>query len=236
MADVPDKTTASMKTTEEMEAWFNADPVLSQARRDGVDMWALWANLRRPVEERIRRHQLALNTYKMLRGKQSESDSNNLMLRLSIARIDFVIIGDYAAAFYGDNLSMKGIEICCDFATENLLRLQSAIADLNPVHRMTIHRRRLELTGETAKGFSNLYLDTDAGQLDCISEVKGVGDFERVKQQSSVVHIQRHEFRVLDLDALIASKKTMGRPRDHEAVKHLESIRQLKTKTNGGTA
>lgn len=66
VADFPDNTTASMKTTEEMEAWFNADPVLSQARRDGVDMWALWANLQRPVEERIRRHQIALNRFQML--------------------------------------------------------------------------------------------------------------------------------------------------------------------------
>lgn len=66
MAQTPDKTTAPMKTTEEMEIWFNTDPVLSQARRDGVDLWALWANLHRPAEERIRRHQIALNRFRML--------------------------------------------------------------------------------------------------------------------------------------------------------------------------
>ncbi len=49
-----------------MEVWFNTDPVLCQARRDGVDVWALWANLQRPVEERIRRHQIALHRFMLL--------------------------------------------------------------------------------------------------------------------------------------------------------------------------
>lgn len=147
-----------------------------------------------------------------------------------------MIVGGFAATIYGSELVTQDIDICCDFEPDNLLRLQLAIAELKPVHRMTPNRMALEMTAESAQTYKNLYLDTDAGQLDCISEVKGVGDFERVKQQSSVVHIQGHEFRVLDLDALIASKKAMGRPRDHEAVKHLESIKQLNNKTNGGIA
>jgi hypothetical protein len=39
---------------------------LVQAQRDGVDVWALWANLQRPVEERIRRLEIALETFRML--------------------------------------------------------------------------------------------------------------------------------------------------------------------------
>lgn len=66
MSHTPDNPDVLVKTDEEMEAWFNTDPVLSQARRDGVDLWALWANLHRPVEERIRRHQFALNRFQML--------------------------------------------------------------------------------------------------------------------------------------------------------------------------
>jgi len=45
--------------------WFDADPVLQLARRDGVDLWALWANLQRPVGDRIRRHQMALDTFRL---------------------------------------------------------------------------------------------------------------------------------------------------------------------------
>ena len=66
MSHIPDNPAVLPKTDEALEAWFNTDPVLSQARRDGVDLWALWANLHRPVEERIRRHQFALNRFQLL--------------------------------------------------------------------------------------------------------------------------------------------------------------------------
>lgn len=48
--------------------WFiNESPALSEARESGVDIWALWANLQRPVAERLRRHHIALETLRRLR-------------------------------------------------------------------------------------------------------------------------------------------------------------------------
>jgi len=47
--------------------WFiNESPALAEARENGVDLWALWANLQRPVAERLRRHQIALVTFQKL--------------------------------------------------------------------------------------------------------------------------------------------------------------------------
>lgn len=54
------------KPNDGIEQWLQTDPALMAAQRDGVDVWALWANLQRPVEERIRRHQIALNRFRML--------------------------------------------------------------------------------------------------------------------------------------------------------------------------
>lgn len=159
-------------------------------------------------------------------------DFINLLLRLADTKVDFVIVGGFAATMYGCEIGTLDIDICCDFQPDNLMRLSAAVAGLNPVHRMTPHRRRFEVTLETAKDFNNLYLDTDAGQLDCISEVKGVGGFEQVKQNSRIIAIQQYAVRVLDFDALIASKKAMGRPRDKEMVRHLETLSHLKEKQN----
>lgn len=48
--------------------WFlNESPQLAEARKNGVDLWALWANLQRPVAERFRRHQIAIETMRKLR-------------------------------------------------------------------------------------------------------------------------------------------------------------------------
>ncbi len=46
---------------------------------------------------------------------------------------------------------------------DNLMRLQGALSDLHPVHRMPPERPSLQLTPETAAEFRNLSLETDWG-------------------------------------------------------------------------
>ena len=47
--------------------WFiNESPELAAARENGVDLWALWHNLQRSPAERLRRHQIALDTLRKL--------------------------------------------------------------------------------------------------------------------------------------------------------------------------
>ena len=72
----------------------------------------------------------------------------------------------------------------------------------------------------------NLYLDTDYGQLDCLSEVAGVGDYEAAEAESIEVELDSGPCRILTLDALIRAKEAMGRPRDIEAAVQLRAIRE----------
>lgn len=66
MGDNADQYADEKPDANDLQAWFDSDPILAQAQRDGIDVWALWANIHRPVEELIRRHQIALNRFKML--------------------------------------------------------------------------------------------------------------------------------------------------------------------------
>jgi len=50
----------------DLEWFINESPELAEARENGVDVWALWANLQRSVTERLRRHQMALQTRRNL--------------------------------------------------------------------------------------------------------------------------------------------------------------------------
>jgi len=154
-------------------------------------------------------------------------DFLNLLFRLAQANVDFVVVGGFAAIVHGCTLVTQDIDVCCDFGAENLLRLQSAVADLHPVHRMTPNRLALTLTPETARHYNTLYLDTDAGQLDCISEVKGIGGFEQVLRNSVRLEIEDQKFWVLDVDSLIQAKTAMNRPHDREAVNQLETLKRL---------
>lgn len=67
------KETPAANPIDPNDDWFDkmvdSNPVLSEARHYGIDLWALWDNLHRPVEERIRRHQSALNLYKTIRAQ-----------------------------------------------------------------------------------------------------------------------------------------------------------------------
>jgi hypothetical protein len=149
----------------------------------------------------------------------------NLLARLLEHRVDFVLVGGFAATAYGGTLLTQDVDVCLRFSSDNLMRLQEALADLHPVHRMTPRRLPLRLTPETCRDLKNLYLDTDLGQLDCLGAIQGVGDFESVKEHSIEVHLAAGLCRILGLDALIQSKEAMGRPRDRESALQLKAIR-----------
>jgi predicted nucleotidyltransferase len=158
------------------------------------------------------------------------SDFPNLLRRLVGAGVDFVIVGGYAGVVYGCTLVTQDVDICCDFTPGNLSALQRAVADLHPVHRMTPGRQPLELTAENASQFRNLYLDTDLGYLDCLSEIQGLGGYDEVAKASQTIEIDGLPLRVLTIDALIAAKEAMNRPRDREAIRQLRAIKELESR------
>ena len=145
--------------------------------------------------------------------------------------VEFVIVGGFAGVVHGCTYVTQDIDICCDFSPANMLLLQKAISDLDPVHRITPNRKKLKLSDKTCAQFKNLYLDTKKGQLDCLSFIDGLGDYNRTKQESELIEVEDMKIWVLSLDALIKSKRALNRPRDKEAILQLESIKRLRMKT-----
>jgi hypothetical protein len=161
------------------------------------------------------------------------SDFVNLLERIAKAGVDFVIVGGFAGVVHGCTYVTQDVDICCDFSPANLLALQKALSDLDPVHRMTPGRKKLQLNEQTSGQFKNLYLDTKIGQLDCLSFIDGLGDYDQVKRASRLIEVEDMKMCVLSLEALIKSKRAMNRPRDREALLQLEAIMKLKeTKKN----
>jgi hypothetical protein len=153
-------------------------------------------------------------------------ESERLLSCLIAAKVDFVIVGGFAANAHGVPLLTQDVDVCCDFSLDNLERLQSALKDLHPVHRMTPKRLPLGLSAGGVESFKNLYLDTDEGQLDCLSMIDGIGGFDAVRENSVEVELPAGVCRVLSLDALIRAKEAMDRPRDREAALQLRAIRE----------
>ncbi len=151
---------------------------------------------------------------------------SNLIDRLRDGNVEFVIIGGLAGIIHGTTRTTQDIDICCKFTPENILKLFDAIKDTHPVHRMNPNRQVLELNSTNVKDFKNLYLDTDIGQLDCLNEVQGVGDFDEVFKNAITVDIDGRNYQVLNIDALIKAKKSLNRPQDKLDVMQLEAIKQ----------
>ena len=160
------------------------------------------------------------------------SDLLDILKRLTENHVSFVVIGGFAATVYGCSIMTEDMDICCDFSPENLLRLQKALADLHPVHRMTPGRKPLEITLENAEGLKNLYIDTDMGTLDCLSLVEGVGDFGKALKASRKIETDGLMLNILTIDALIEAKEAMRRPRDRQAVIQLKAIREQMGQNN----
>jgi hypothetical protein len=149
---------------------------------------------------------------------------SELTRRLIEAQVEFVLIGGFAAVAYGVTLVTRDVDICCRFSEANLMRIQKAVADLHPVHRS---RPDLPLAlPEQCAGLKNLYLKTDMGVVDCLSEVLGVGDFDTVLLHSVELELPFGSCRLLDLDALIRAKEAMNRDHDRVAVRQLREIKR----------
>lgn len=74
--------------------------------------------------------------------------------------------------------------------------------------------------------YKNPYLLTDAGQVDLLGEITGVGTYDDVRHHSMEVRVAGTSCRVLDLPTLIRAKRAMGRGKDLHAAIELEAILQ----------
>ncbi len=149
-----------------------------------------------------------------------------LLNRLIEHDVEFVIIGGFAAAIHGSAMVTEDLDICCPFTTENLLRIQEALRDVHPVHRMTPDKKPLNLTPPNCRLLKNLYLSTDIGQLDCLSRITGVGDYDQAKRESILIELEKGACRVLGLDALIRAKEAMRSRKDLLTAMELKAIRE----------
>jgi len=149
-----------------------------------------------------------------------------LLSRLKEQKVEFVIIGGVCGVLHGASLVTLDLDICCRFSRENLRRIETAVKDLHPRHRLTAGKLPLELTDELCNSLKNIYLNTDWGILDCLSEVAGIGDYEQVLQRSIPYGMSYGEFRILNLDALIVAKAAAGRQKDLDAIRLLQAIKE----------
>ena len=150
-----------------------------------------------------------------------------LIRRLAKHEVEFVVVGGYAAMIHGSSLLTQDIDICCRMSSENIFKIRDAVQDLHPMHGKLIQKQQtLNLEENFVRNLKNLYIKTDWGELDCLGEIKGVGNYDQVLSKSEEMDLDGVQCRILSLEFLIQAKKAMGRPKDEHVVLELESIRE----------
>ncbi len=147
-----------------------------------------------------------------------------LLQRIADTGIDFVIVGGFAAVTHGASYLTRDIDLCLVLSPENVERLRNALADLNPRHRMTPQRLSFLTHPSPGQAVQNLHLQTDAGVVDMLSSVLGVGDFARLKSNADELVVDGRTYRVMSLSDLIASKEALGREKDLLTAKELRAL------------
>ena len=140
--------------------------------------------------------------------------------------VQFVIIGGLAITIHGSSYVTFDLDICYARDNENLTRLARAFRPINPRLRGAPAGLPFRFDEETLKRGLNFTLTTDIGDVDLIGEVAGVGDYPVVAAASMPVELFGRQYAVLTLDALIASKRAAGRPKDLQVLPELEALRE----------
>lgn len=150
-----------------------------------------------------------------------------LLERLIAHNVDFVLIGGFAATVHGCTLVTQDLDICAAITEAEVTKLREALKDLHPKHRMNPNAKHSFLEYPTdIKGINNIYLETDLGVLDILSQSQPAGSFEEIKGRSIEIALYGKKCRVISIDDLIRVKESMKRPKDLQTVHELKIIKQ----------
>ncbi len=141
--------------------------------------------------------------------------------------VDFVLIGGFAAVVHGTTLVTQDLDICAAITEDEVSKLRKALKDLHPRHRMNPNAKHSFLEyPKVIKDTNNIYLETDLGILDILSQAQPAGSFNEIKNRSLAVSLYGYKCRVISIEDLIQIKKEMKRPKDLQAVEELQIIQQ----------
>ena len=109
---------------------------------------------------------------------------------------------------------------------QNLERLATALLSVNAKLRGTPPNLPFILDAETLRRGLNFTFTTDAGSLDLLGEVRGVGFYEEAISGAIMYELFGYSFPVLEIKKLILAKRAAGRAKDMVALPELEAIQE----------
>ena len=128
--------------------------------------------------------------------------------------VDFVIVGGVALIANGSKRVTRDLDICYRRSPENIVRLNRALAPLKPSLRWAPPGFPFVFNTYSLKSGLNFTLITNAGNLDLLGEIAGVGRYEDALRDARQIYLVGKPTNVLSLNTLARSKRAAGRVKD----------------------
>ncbi len=142
-----------------------------------------------------------------------QADLEGLLLALTNARVEFIVIGGTAAVLHGCPTTTLDLDIVPRLDPENLDSLQAVLSQLRATVRDPGQRQLFPDRAHLEAG-GQLHLSTSLGPLDIIGRLNDGSRYEDLEPHTLVVEDGGLYVRIVDLETLIELKKSTGRTRD----------------------
>src|SRR5437868_1562452 len=97
-------------------------------------------------------------------------NDQGLLTRLQENEVEFVVIRGVCAVYHGVPIATFDLDVACPFNRITLRRIEKAVRDLHPRHRLTANKLSFELNEHLIATLKNLSLQTDLGRVDFLGD------------------------------------------------------------------
>ena len=140
--------------------------------------------------------------------------------------VEFIVIGGVAIAAHGSAYLTQDLDFSYRRTPENLTKVAAALSQFLPRLRGFPVNLPFIFDVSTLRNGTNFTFVTDAGDVDLLGEVAGIGSYEDVLKSSEYKNLFNLQIRVLTIDGLIKAKTAAGRTKDLLVLPELEALRE----------
>lgn len=155
---------------------------------------------------------------------------DKLIQDLTRQGVEFLLIGANAAIAQGVPVATLDLDLCYRHTKDNCERLARVLSDYHPHLRGAPEGLPFHCDGQTIFAGSNFTFTTDAGDVDILGYVTGVGEYGDIAKNAVRIEFLGLPVLVMSLEDLAKSKKAAGRPKDKFHLIHIEATLRLRRK------
>jgi predicted nucleotidyltransferase len=148
----------------------------------------------------------------------------DLLRNLITGQVNFILVGAYAAIAHGSQQRTDDVDICHERTTVNYKKLMTVLKPLHPRPIDLPSVLKVPFDESSRAQGTNFTLLTDAGRLDLLGELSGVGSYRDLLPNSVLIDIAGVACRIASLADIIRSKEAANRPKDRLALPELRAL------------